>query len=121
MKVLFFLTSKLVVTNCPNILPGIIFVFVRAQKSNSIPLYYNTSRASSQENFQIFFRTFVRTEHTFFLLGSNIRSFYCQTYRAAVVHRTYVRSSCKSCKKAAAKFMTAANFHIIQFFSSCKL
>ena len=131
MKVLFFLTSKLVVTNCPDILPGIIFVFVRAQKSNSIPLYYNTSRASSQENFQIFLRTFVRTEHMFFYWNRTYVLYTVKFIGPAATEHTFVaaakaaKSSCKNSWQLQISilfnFLAAANYKLFQFFNSCKL
>ena len=108
--------------------------FARARaKSNSIPLYYNTSRASSQEKFQIFF-----FEH---LYASNIRSFkflflsnsfMCQIFLnvkartlsnfKSVQQLQIFNKLQTSCEKAAPRSCKrAANFFFFQILRSCKI
>lgn len=75
-----------------------LFNLARAQKSNSIPLYYNTSHTSSQEKFQISF--------------PNI-----------CAHRTYVLSNFYFCQifvVFSARARAVKFFHLSNFQISCK-
>lgn len=101
------------------------FNLARAQKSNSIPLYYNIGRASSQEKFQISFpnicahRTYVLSNFYFCQI---FIVFFCACPGRQIF--SFVKFSNKlqtSCEKAAPRSCKrAANFFFFQILRSCK-
>lgn len=113
---LFFL-RRLGVTNFVRAISP--FNLARAQKSNSIQLYYNTSRTSSQEEFQIFFfRTFVRTEHMFFQIFIFVKFLLSFSVRVRAVKFFRLSNFQISCKRAVKKLRPGAanELQIFSFF-----